>query len=173
MKALLALLLIFLGGCSAINAASTAHIASVENFDLTRYMGTWYEITRMPHRFERNLQQVTATYILQDNGSVSVLNRGFNTKKNKWSEAKGKAWMPDSATPSQLKVQFFWPFSGAYRIIYLTPDYSLAVVTSSSTKYFWILSRTPTVDEQTYAHLMAMASAWGFDTQQFIRVKHL
>jgi len=119
----------------------TSGIKSVENFELEKYLGTWYEIVRLPHRFEKGLQQVTATYNLLENGKIEVLNKGFKTRKNKWSESKGKAWVPDEAKLSDLKVSFFWPFSAAYRIIYLEDDYSLAIVTSDSFDYFWILSR--------------------------------
>jgi len=99
------------------------------------------------------------------------LNRGYNTKKQKWSESKGKAWIPDESKPSDLKVSFFWPFSSAYRIIYLEEDYSLAIVTGNSTKYFWILSRTPTIKEDYYNMLIEKSRQWGFETNKFIKVK--
>lgn len=158
--------------CAAISQAETETIPAVENFQLSRYLGSWYEIARLPHRFENNLQQVTATYTLLENGKVKVLNRGYNTKKQKWSEAHGMAWVLSQDAPSELRVRFFWPFSAAYRIIWLDADYSLAVVTSSSANYFWILSRTPQIPQQTYDQLITQAAQWGFDTSRIIRVTH-
>lgn len=170
-KKLILPLLLFIN-LNIFAAAKTEHIAAVKDFELERYLGTWYEIARLPHRFEKNLQQVTATYTLLDNGKIEVLNKGFNTKKQKWSESKGKAWMPDGSKPSELKVSFFWPFSAAYRIIYLEKDYSLAIVTSTTFNYFWMLSRTPTIDEIYYNELIEKTKAWGFDTEKIIKVIH-
>ena len=152
--------------------SETSKIKSVENFDLEKYLGTWYEIARLPHKFEKGLQQVTATYTLLENGKIEVLNRGFKTKKNKWKDAKGKAWVPDQSKPSDLKVSFFWPFAGAYRIIYLEEDYSLAIVTSNSFNYFWILSRTPRISDEYYNKLILKAEQWGFDIDKIIEVDH-
>jgi len=98
--------------------SSTLQISTVKNFKLNNYLGTWYEIARMPHKFEKNLHHVTATYSLLDNGKIKVKNRGYNIKKETWKDAFGKAWIPDETNPSELKVSFFWPFSAAYRIIY-------------------------------------------------------
>ncbi len=151
-------------------SASTESIPPVPHFELSRYLGTWYEIARLPHRFEKGLVRVTATYTLLPDGKIQVLNRGFKTSKNKWSQAKGKAWVPDPAVPARLKVRFFWPFSAEYKIIRLDPDYQWAVVTSSSTKYFWILSRTPVMDEALYQSLVQFAAQNGFDTGRLIRV---
>ncbi len=152
---------------------STESIPVVKEFDLDRYLGTWYEIARFPHRFERDLQQVTATYSLRDDGKIKVLNRGFNTDKDKWSEATGKAWVSDPALPALLKVSFFWPFAADYKIIVLEENYRYAMVTSKTKDYFWILSRTPEMDESTYSELIKKAQNWGFDTTQIIRVKQI
>lgn len=164
------LLTLFMGSCATVSMADTRSIPAVEDFELSRYLGTWYEIARLPHRFERDLQQVTATYTLLDNGKIEVLNRGFNTKKQKWSEARGTAWVPSQEAPSELRVSFFWPFSAAYRVIWLDANYTLAIVTSSSFSYFWILSRTPQIPQQTYEHLISQAAEWGFDTADIIKV---
>lgn len=151
--------------------SSTLQIPTVKNFHLNKYLGTWYEIARMPHKFEKNLHHVTATYSLLDNGKIEVKNRGYNIKKEVWKDAFGKAWVPDENNPSELKVTFFWPFSAAYRIIYLEEDYSLALVTSKSSKYFWMLSRSPELEEGYYNNLIEKAKGWGFDTSQFVKVQ--
>ncbi len=171
MKTFMPLMISLICISSCAIQAKTSNIASVEDFELERYLGTWYEIVRLPHRFEKDLQQVTATYLLLDNGKIEVLNKGFNTKKQKWSEAKGKAWVPDESKPSDLKVSFFWPFAAAYRIIYLEEDYSLAIVTSNTFNYFWILSRTPHISDEYYSKLIEKARIWGFDTDKIIKVK--
>lgn len=151
--------------------SSTLQIPTVKNFQLNNYLGTWYEIVRMPHKFEKNLHQVTATYSLLENGKIEVKNRGFNTEKKVWKDAFGKAWIADKDNPSELKVSFFWPFSAAYRIIYLEDDYSLALVTSKSNKYFWMLSRSPEIEDEYYNRLIEKARDWGFDTSQFVKVQ--
>ena len=163
-------MLIVAASCMAV--PKTTAIPAVENFNIEKYLGTWYEIARLPHTFEKNLQYVTATYTLLENGKIQVLNRGYNTKKELWKDAEGKAWIPDPAKPSELKVSFFWPFSAAYRIIYLEKDYSLAIVTSNKFNYFWILSRSPDISEEYYTSLIAKAKNWGFDIGKIIKVKH-
>jgi apolipoprotein D and lipocalin family protein len=149
---------------------STKSIPVVEDFDLNRYLGTWYEIARLPHRFEKDLINVTATYSLRSDGKIQVLNRGFKSAKNKWSEAKGKAWVPDRNVPARLRVSFFWPFAADYRVIKLDPDYQWAVVTSNSKDYLWILSRTPKMDDAVYGTLIQFIRENGFDLEKIIHV---
>lgn len=169
-KTIISLLVVFLNTvCAAV--PKTSIIPTVKDFTLEKYLGTWFEIARMPHKFEKNLQNVTATYTLRDDGKIQVLNKGFNTKKNKWTEAIGKAWIPDDSIPAELKVSFFWPFSAAYRIIYLEDDYSLAIVTSSKFNYFWILSRTSQISQEYYDQLIQKAAEWGFDISKIIKVE--
>jgi apolipoprotein D and lipocalin family protein len=167
---LLMLMLVLMSSIGFAKQPKTSEIKSVKNFELKKYLGTWYEIARLPHSFEKGLDQVTATYTLLENGKIEVLNRGFKVKKNKWKDAKGKAWVPDNNKPSDLKVSFFWPFAAAYRIIYLEEDYSLAIVTSNTFDYFWILSRTPEIDDEYYNELISKAKIWGFETDKFIKV---
>lgn len=150
---------------------STRDIPLVENFQLERYLGTWYEIVRLPHGFEKNLEQVTATYSLKNDGKIRVLNRGFHTRKGKWSEAEGRAWMPDVGEPARLKVSFFLFFAADYRVIALDETgYSWAMVTSGSRKYLWILSRSPRMEEALLSDLIRQAEGWGFPVEQLIRV---
>jgi apolipoprotein D and lipocalin family protein len=150
---------------------STKSIPPVSSFDLNRYLGTWYEIFRMPHKFEKDLIKVTATYSFRKDGKIQVLNRGYKPSKGKWSDAKGKAWVPDPAAPARLKVSFFWPFSAEYKIIGLDSDYRWALVTSGSTDYLWLLSRTPAMEEAVVDSLTRFAAQNGFDTKKLIRVE--
>jgi apolipoprotein D and lipocalin family protein len=149
---------------------STEAIPPVSDFDLQRYLGTWYEIARLPHRFEKGLTRVTATYEIDPNGSLRVVNRGFKAAKNKWSQAEGKAWVPNPGVPALLKVRFFWPFSAEYKVIRLDPEYQWAVVTSSQKKYLWILSREPVMDEALVESLVRYARENGFDVSKLNRV---
>ena len=103
-------------------AKKTNHIPAVENFELEKYLGTWYEIARMPHFFEKDMEQVTANYTLREDGKIKVLNKGYKTTKEMWKESEGKAWVPDENKPSELKVSFVWFISSDYRIIYLEED---------------------------------------------------
>ena len=150
---------------------STKAIPPVPEFDLSRSLGTWYEIIRMPHRFEKDLIKVTAEYSLRPDGKIQVLNRGYKLSKGKWSEAKGKAWIPDLRVPSRLKVSFFWPFSAEYKIIRLDAEYRWAMVTSGSTDYLWLLSRTPKMEPAVVDSLIRFAEEKGFDVGKLIRVE--
>ena len=105
-------------GCSGIPEGTSA----VRDFELERYLGTWYEIARLDHRFERGLSNVTATYTRRDGGGVDVLNRGYDSEAGEWEEAKGKAFFVESPDVGHLKVSFFGPFYGAYNIIELEDD---------------------------------------------------
>ena len=166
--------LLFILGCMTSKKMSTAAIPAVQQLDLNRYAGTWYEIARLPHSFEKNLQQVTATYTLRDDGKVTVLNRGYDTKKDKWREARGKAWVPDLSQPGVLKVSFFWFFGATYKVIALDDvDYSYALVTSSSKNYLWILGRTPQMEPAVYDSLLEKARKFGFDLTQLEPVQQL
>ena len=98
-------------------------LETVKTLDITKYAGTWYEIARLPNRFEKKLECVSATYELIENGKVKVINRGISTEDHSQKkEITGKAWVPDVAFPGQLKVQFFWPFAGKYWVIDLGPE---------------------------------------------------
>jgi apolipoprotein D and lipocalin family protein len=163
--------LAFLSGCFTPKELSTESIPAVRNFNLNRYLGRWYEIARLPHSFENGLDSVTATYSLQNDGTVKVLNKGFNIEKGEWKEAEGKAYIPDTSAGALLKVSFFWIFYGEYKVIVLdTLNYTYAMVTSSSKKYLWILSRSPHLEQPVYNELIQKASEWGFNTSQLYKV---
>lgn len=169
----LALMTLGLAGCASSGTfISTQNIPVVEPFDVQRYTGTWYEIARLPHRFERDLAQVTATYTLQADGKIQVVNKGFNTKKQKWNDITGRAWIPDQKAPSKLRVSFFWFFSSPYNVIALDREnYTYAMVTSNTTKYLWILSRTPQMDAAVYQQLVQQAKDQGFAVEQIEQVR--
>ncbi|CNE75186.1 outer membrane lipoprotein Blc [Yersinia kristensenii] len=143
----------------------------VDNFQLPRYLGTWYEIARLDHSFERGLDRVTANYSLRDDGGVKVINRGYNTKKQQWQESIGKAYFIGSPQQASLKVSFFGPFYGGYNVIDLDDEYQHALIAGPNREYLWILSRTPTIDNQTRDRLVAIAKNYGFPVEQLIWVE--
>jgi apolipoprotein D and lipocalin family protein len=145
----------------------------VATVDIKRYMGTWYEIARLPNFFERKLKCISATYTLRKDGRINVLNRGnYIDDPQKTSSSEGVAWVPDKNSPAKLKVQFFWPFSGNYWIMELDKDYRYVLVGDPSLKYLWILAREKSLDETTYRMLLQKAVDNGYDTGPVIRVEH-
>lgn len=145
-------------------------IHPVTGFQLDRYLGTWYEIARLDHSFERGLEEVSASYSLRDDGGVRVINRGKQSDGS-WREAEGKAYFVDKPDEARLKVSFFGPFYGGYNVIDLDPDYQLALVTSYNHDYLWILSRTPNPPKAKVDALIAKARELGFATDKLIWVK--
>ena len=159
---------LLLAGCTA----APQGILPVDNFDLDRYLGTWYEIARLDHRFERGLSQVSATYSKRSDGGVDVINRGFNSQANKWKEAKGRAYFIGEPDVARLKVTFFWPFYGGYNVIELDQEnYNYALICGPNKKYLWLLARTKKLDAGIKGSLIAKAKALGFNTSELILVK--
>ena len=157
-----------LAGCTA----APQGIMPVDTFKLDRYLGTWYEIARLDHRFERGLSQVSATYSKRSDGGVDVINRGFNSQTNKWKEAKGRAYFIGEPDVARLKVTFFWPFYGGYNVIELDQEnYNYALICGPSKKYLWILARAKKLDAGIMESLIDNAKALGFNTSELILVK--
>jgi apolipoprotein D and lipocalin family protein len=147
---------------ATVNGESKIEV--VTNFDVNKYMGIWYEIARLPFKFEKDLVRVTATYSLKKNGMVKVENRGINSKTSRQQTAIGKAKFAGKSDVGYLKVSFFGPFYGDYKIIELNSDYRYVLV-GSSMKYLWILSRTPELDKCIVEGLVAKAQSLGFATE--------
>lgn len=148
----------------------------VQNVDANQYLGTWYEIARLDHSFERGLEQVTANYSLGEDDSIKVVNRGYNPKTKEWKEAIGKALFVDAANADssrtgRLKVSFFGPFYGAYNIIELDKPYYNYAMVSGGQDYLWILSRTPQLTYPIKQELIARAKHFGYATEKLIFVK--
>jgi apolipoprotein D and lipocalin family protein len=153
-------------GCSA-NKPPLETVASV---DLERYLGKWYEIASYPAWFQKDCTAATAEYSLLDDGRIQVVNRcrkGGPDGPPK--EAEGKAEVVDRETNAKLKVWFFWPFKGNYWIIDLDENYRWVVVGEPSRKYLWILSRTPTMDENIYRDITARLPQKGYDPEKLRR----
>jgi apolipoprotein D and lipocalin family protein len=153
-------------------AYSQKQLSVVAEVDLNRYKGHWYEIARLPNFFERKLKCTSATYNLREDGKITVVNQGnYISEPQKSTSAKGVAWIPDKNSPAKLKVQFFWPFSGDYWIMYLDKDYRYVLVGDPALKYLWILSREKKMDEATYTMLLKKATDNGYDVKTIIRVE--
>ena len=164
---LIALLALLLAGCTGVPEG----VQPVRGFDAERYLGTWHEIARLDHSFERGLVQVTATYAKrEDGGGIDVLNRGYDPVKGAWKEAEGRAYFIAEPDLASLKVSFFGPFYAGYHVIALDPDYRWALVSGYNRDYFWILSRTPALDEPTRNELVALAAAAGIAVDRLIWV---
>ncbi|GGC66794.1 lipocalin family protein [Marinobacter halophilus] len=165
--ALLTTLLLLLSGCTGLPKG----IEPVTGFDQKRYLGTWYEIARLDHSFERGLSQVTADYTLNDDGSIKVINRGYNEEKGDWKEAEGRAVFVGDSDVGHLKVSFFGPFYASYVVFELDDDYSSAYITSYNRNYLWLMSRTPEVSDEELAAFKIRAEAEGFELGELIVVK--
>ena len=147
-------------------------VRPVEDFDVNRYLGTWYEIARLDHSFERGLINVSAEYSLRDDGGVRVVNRGFSTTDNQWEEANGKAYFVESGETGYLKVSFFGPFYGSYVVFDLDQeDYQYSFVSGPDTSFLWLLSRTRQVPDEVLQRFMDSAKSLGFDTGGLILVE--
>ncbi|HED30690.1 MAG TPA: lipocalin [Prosthecochloris aestuarii] len=165
LKRLLFLFPILLIGCIKVPDG----LSVVEDFELERYLGTWHEIARIENSFEKNFSSVTATYTLDEDGTVRVLNKGYDAEEGKWKDARGRAKFVGDPSRGELKVSFFGPFYSSYNIIALDrDDYSWAMVSGYKTSLFWILGREPEMDAELLATLVARAEELGFDMTELV-----
>ncbi len=155
--------LMLLAGCGAVKQPA---IPAVAGFDVHRYLGKWYEIARLPNYFEKDLQHVTAEYSLLPDGRLRVVNSGI--KNGKVSRISGIARFAGPADVGDLQVSFFRPFYGAYRIIRLTPDYSVACVMGNNTSLAWILARTPVPPTEEIQQAVNFLQKNGFPVEKLI-----
>jgi len=148
-------------------------VTPVENFELNRYLGKWYEIARLDHSFERGLERITAEYSMRDDGGVSVVNRGYSIEDDEWKVAEGKAYFVDDANKGYLKVSFFGPFYGSYVVFEIDQEgYEYAFVSGPDTSYLWLLSRTPKIQQEIIEKFKRISKELGFDTSKLIFVNH-
>jgi apolipoprotein D and lipocalin family protein len=148
-------------------SAQDKPLQTVQNVELDRYLGKWYEIAAFPQSFERGCSHTFAEYSKNDDGSIAVKNTCI--KDGKIKVANGKATVTDTKTNAKLSVQFFWPFAGKYWIIGLGHDYSYALVGHPNRKYLWILGRKPVMDAQMFNHLVTLAANKGFDVRNLVK----
>lgn len=163
-SALVGMLCLALVSCTGIPDG----VEPVTGFDQSRYLGTWYEIARLDHSFERGLSDVTATYDLNPDGSIKVLNRGFNAEEGAWREAKGVARFMGSSDIAHLKVSFFGPFYGSYIVFELGEDYDYAFVSGFNRDYLWLLAREPQITSELRNHFIETMMALDFDPTELV-----
>ncbi|MGI2204770.1 lipocalin family protein [Shewanella oncorhynchi] len=167
-KLLLVISIFLLSGCLGMPKL----VQPVNDFELNKYLGKWYEIARLDHSFERGLSQVSAEYSLKEDGGVRVINRGFSAAKNEWKEAEGKAYFVNGDSEGYLKVSFFGPFYGSYVVFELDHEnYQYAFISGPDTDYLWLLAKTPTVPPEVLQNFVEMSKARGFDTDNLIYVQ--
>lgn len=156
-------------GCAS--SGDLPPLKTVAKIDLNRYLGKWHEIARFDARFQRGCVGSTAEYALLPDGRISVKNTCHKeTTDGELKEATGIAWIDDPAEPAKLRVRFFWPFSAAYWVIALDDDYRWAVVGHPSRDYLWILSRTPTMEEELYQKILALITEQRYDVGRLIKM---
>ena len=148
-------------------------VAPVDNFELNRYLGKWYEIARLDHSFERGLEKITAEYSMRDDGGVSVINRGYSVEKDEWKVAEGKAYFVDDEDIGYLKVSFFGPFYGSYVVFEIDQEgYEYAFVSGPDRSYLWLLSRNPKPTQAIIEKFKRKSKEHGFDASKLIFVDH-
>lgn len=143
---------------------------TVAHVELSRYLGTWYEIASFPQGFQRGCTATTATYTLLADGDIQVRNRcREGSIEGAERSSLGRARVVDRSTNAKLEVSFFGPFWGAYWIIDVSDDYSYAVVGHPGRDYLWILSRTPTMADATFSAIIDRLRAQGYETSRLVR----
>lgn len=161
-------------GLAGLAACSTPRlpdgIQAVTGFDVNRYAGHWHEVARIDHSFERGLTRTSATYSRNDDGTIQVVNRGYDPRRKAWKQAKGTARFVGDPERAALKVSFFGPFYGGYNVVALDENYQWAMVVGSSLDYVWILSRTPSLPADVREHLLERATEMGVDVTRILWV---
>lgn len=157
-----------LTSCSTIPQNAVA----VKPFNKEKYLGKWYEIARLDFKFEKDLNNTTAEYSLREDGKIKVVNKGYNTKKEKWSQAIGKAKFVGNENIAMLKVSFFGPFYSGYNVIAIDDNYKYALVAGKNKKYLWILSRETTIPENIKQNYLKIAQDIGYNTSDLLWVIH-
>ena len=166
------LALLFALALAACATAPPDGVRPVTSFDINRYLGQWYEIARLDHSFERGMSDVNATYQLQNDGSVEVINRGYDTQRQAWKEVVGRALFIGDSQTASLKVSFFGPFYGGYHVIALDKEhYRWSLVAGPDRDYLWILARDKTLPAEVREQLVSQAKALGFATDKLIWVE--
>ena len=167
-----------LAGAGLLLLSTASHVAiprganAVSPFRKEKFLGKWYEIARMDYKFEKHLNNVTATYSLNENGTIRVDNRGYDYKNHEWKESIGKAKFVKTEDLGRLKVSFFGPFYAGYNVIAIDKDYQYALVAGHNLNYLWILSREKTIPGFIKEAYLATARSIGYNTDQLIWTEH-
>lgn len=169
---LLSLALLLFTGLVSCSPTIPEGAVAVAPFDSEKYLGKWYEIARLDFKYEEGLNNTTAEYSINGDGSIKVDNKGYDTEKQEWKQAIGKAKFVESDSVGKLKVSFFGPFYSGYNVIALDDDYQYALVAGESLEYLWILSRETEIPEDIKENYLEIAQGIGYNTDELIWVKH-
>ncbi|MCO4781730.1 MAG: lipocalin family protein [Candidatus Cloacimonetes bacterium] len=171
--------LLWLTILTTTTSAQLAPLSSVENVNLQKYLGKWYEIASLPQSFQKGCTATSAFYTKEANEDIKVLNKcNLGSPSGKEKTAEGRAWVVDTKSNSKLKVQFFLKrfkmnlFAGDYWILDLDKDYTHVIIGEPSRKYLWFLSRTKTMDSSLYKKLLNKATKMGFDIKKIVKTVH-
>ncbi len=159
---LYSLFLLLIAGCSTCRANPIDN-TTVSEFDINRYMGKWYEVARIDNRYQRNLTAVTAEYRLDGDNRIAIINRGYNSSNGEWREIEARG--ETTSTVGRLKVSFFLFVTSEYNVMDLGDDYEWALVGSKSSKFLWIISRTPSLPNDTLNHIISIAQRRGYNIE--------
>ncbi len=160
--------IIVFNSCSTIPKGAMA----VTPFDKEKFLGKWYEIARLDFRFERDLNNTTANYSVNSNGSIKVDNRGYNYKTKEWKQAIGKAKFVGEQNIAMLKVSFFGPFYSGYNVLALDNEYRYALVAGENLRYLWILSRDITIPDKIKQNYLRIAEDLGYKIAELLWIEH-
>ena len=141
-------------------------ITPVSGFKLDKYMGKWYEIARLDHRYERHFNRVSVEYSLNNNGDVLIKKKGYMPMHTEWREKEGKATLAGDTDQGFLKVSYIFALWEPYVIFKLDPDYEWAYVCGKDRTSLWLLARTPEVNSEIREDFIEEASRLNFDTSQ-------
>ena len=147
-------------------------VTAVSSFEKSKYLGKWYEIARFDFRFEKGLNNTTAEYSLNSNGTIKVVNRGYDYEKEIWKESIGKAKFVGNDSIAMLKVSFFGPFYAGYNVIAIDPEYKYALVSGSSFDYLWILSREKSIPADIKSLYLEKAEKLGYKVSNLLWIEH-
>lgn len=161
-------ILVGLFACKTIPDGAKA----VTSFKKEKYLGKWYEIARIDFKYERNLNNTTAEYSLNTNGTIKVDNKGYDTLNKKWKQSIGKAKFVGDEDVAMLKVSFFGPFYGGYNVVAIDEEYKYALIAGGSLDYLWILSRETSIPSDIRSNYIKVAEEIGYDTSRLIWVEH-
>lgn len=170
--AILALLVVSFGYLMFGKLGLPDGLTAVTPFDLRRLEGDWYEIARLDHGFEKGLSHVTHHYKVAEDGTFTLENTSFDDRKGRVTSSSGKGTLIDDSNSGRLKVSYFGPFYGSFNIIALDDDYQWMMATGPSRHYFWIFSRTKSLDDRIMQELIKKAVAAGFKLEKMVYVDH-
>lgn len=149
-----------------------AKARAVKPFDLDKYLGKWFEIARFDYYWEKDLKNVVAMYMKNPDGTVKVINTGYNSKNKKWEQSTGKAKFVADADEGKLQVSFFGPFYSGYNVIAIDKDYQYALVAGKNLHYLWILSRKREIPGDIEEEYLQIAKNIGYDTSRLTWTRH-